>query len=418
MSSSRKPRTPLPREVVLLGWVSFFNDVSSEMIYPLLPLFMVAVLGASATSLGWVEGISQAAVAALTAWAGWRSDRFARRVPYVRWGYGLPVLGKGILTAAVAWPMVLVGRTVDRIGKGIRSSPRDALIADTTTPDDRGRAFGLHRAMDSAGAVVGVLLSAVLLWWLSGSPIKGATVTQSEHTAAAFRTIFAVAAVLGLAALAFTFLLREPRHAPRDESVAAAPRLSGARGLSRQYWRVLTLLLVFSLANSSDTFLLLRAGQVGLEPWEVVLLYALFSLVYTVVSYPAGVLSDRFGRWRVIAAGWVLYAVVYLGLATTGAMAIWPLLGLYGVYIALTDGVGKALLADHAPTERRGLAIGLFYMASGVTTLVASVVAGVLWDRVGPDAPFWVGGVTAAAAVVLLLILRPWRASPATPSPS
>jgi MFS family permease len=400
-------RKPLSREVVVLGWVSFFNDVSSEMIYPLLPLFMVAVLGASATSLGWVEGVATATVALLTAWVGWRSDRFQRRVPYVRIGYGLPVIGKAILLAAVAWPMVLLGRTVDRVGKGIRSSPRDALIADTTAPEDRGRAFGLHRAMDSAGAVVGVLVSAVLLWWLTGTPSKGGTVAAAEHTETAFRTIFAVAAVLGFAAVGFTFVLREPPH--EEAPARPASTVPGLAGLSRGYWKVLMLLVVFSLANSSDTFLLLRAGQVGLAPWEVVLLYALFSFVYTIVSYPAGVLSDRFGRWRMIALGWVIYAVVYLGLTQAGSVAIWPLLAAYGVYIALTDGVGKALLADHVPRERRGFAIGLFYMATGVTTLVSSVIAGVLWDRVGPASPFWFGGLTAAAAVVLMVIMRPWR---------
>lgn len=403
-----RPRKPLSRDVVVLGWVSFFNDVSSEMIYPLLPLFMVAVLGSSATSLGWVEGIATGVVSVLTAWAGWRSDRFRRRVPYVRIGYGLPVLGKAILIGAVAWPMVLLGRTVDRVGKGIRSSPRDALIADTTTIDDRGRAFGLHRAMDSAGAVVGVLLSAVLLWWLSGSPVKNPSVTQSEHTAAAFRTIFAVATGLGLAAVGFTFALREPPHED-DKAAPASTHTAGPGGLSRGYWKVMALLVVFSLANSSDTFLLLRAGQIGLAPWEVVLLYALFSMVYTVVSYPAGVISDRFGRWRVIAVGWVIYAIVYLALTRAGTVSIWPLLAFYGVYIALSDGVGKALLADHVPRERRGFAIGLFYLATGVTTLISSVIAGLLWDRVGPASPFWFGSLTAAAAVVLLVVLRPWR---------
>jgi MFS family permease len=417
MSTERKERTPLSREIVLLGWVSFFNDLSSEMIYPLLPLFLVAVLGASAASLGWVEGIAQATVAVLTAWAGWRSDRYRRRVPYIRLGYGLPVAGKAILIGAFAWPMVLLGRTIDRVGKGIRSSPRDALIADTTPAADRGRAFGLHRAMDSAGAVVGVLLSAVLLWWLSGSPVKNPSVTQTAHTAAAFRTIFAVAAGLSLAAVGFTFALREPPHEAATPVAASAPAtVTRFGGLSRGYWKVMVLLIVFSLANSSDTFLLLRAGQIGLAPWEVVLLYAMFSLVYTLVSYPAGVISDRFGRWRVIAVGWVLYAFVYLALARAGTVSIWPLLAVYGAYIALTDGVGKALLADHVPRERRGFAIGLFYMATGVTTLVSSVLAGELWDHVGPAAPFWFGGVTAAAAVVLLLVMRPWRGPHANPA--
>lgn len=268
-------KKPLSRDVVVLGWVSFFNDVSSEMIYPLLPLFMIAVLGASATSLGWVEGVAQGTVAVLTAWIGWRSDRRRRRVPYVRWGYGLPLAGKALLVTAVAWPMVLLGRTIDRIGKGLRSGPRDALIADVTTLEDRGRAFGLHRAMDSAGAVVGVLIAAFLLWWLSGSPVKDPSITQIEHTSTAFRTIFAIAAGLGLVAVFFTFLLREPvpaaaaapsPAAPVAASAASTASTASESALPRQYWIVMALLLGFSLANSSDTFLLLRAAQVGLAP--------------------------------------------------------------------------------------------------------------------------------------------------------
>jgi MFS family permease len=249
------------------------------------------------------------------------------------------------------------------------------------------------------------------VWWLSGSPVEGATTAQVAHTATAFRTIFAIAAGLGLAALACTLLLREPPH---DAGPAAAsgppPTLrDGLRGLSRGYWIVMAFLLLFSLANSSDTFLLLRASQVGLAPWEVVLIYALYSLVYTLASYPAGLLSDRVGRWPLLGVGWAIYAAVYLGLAVTGATAIWPLLAVYGLYIALTDGVGKALLADHVPRARRGLALGLFYMASGGTMVAASVVAGLLWDRVGPAAPFWFGGATAAVAVALVLVVRPWR---------
>jgi MFS family permease len=370
--------------------VSFFNDVSSEMIYPLLPLFVVA-LGASATSLGWVEGVAQAAVALVTAWAGWHSDRFRRRVPYVRVGYGLPVAGKGLLVAATGWPLVMAARAIDRAGKGIRNSPRDALIADTTPPELRGRAFGLHRAMDSAGAVVGVLASAALLYHFADST-----------STSGFRTVFAIAAVLGLAALGCTLFLRE---APHDDTPATA----GDGPLPRRFWIVLVLLGVFSIANSSDTFLLLRAGQVGLPPYQVVLAYALFSFVYMLLSYPAGLASDRIGRWPVIAIGWLIYAGVYAGIAVTGATGIWPLLAIYGAYIALTDGVGKALLTDHVPKARRGFALGLFYTTTAGTTLASSVVAGLLWDRVSPAAPFWFGSITAGAAVALLAILRPWR---------
>jgi len=380
-------RGPLPRSVWLLGGVSFFADVSSEMIYPLLPLFIVAVLGASATSMGWIEGSAQAVVALLTAYAGARSDRYRRRLPWVRWGYGLPVAGKSILAVATGWPMVLLGRTVDRVGKGFRSSPRDALIADATPAAMRGRAFGLHRAMDTAGALAGSLIAALLLRELTGN----------RDDAQPYRVIFAISAAMGLAAVALTFLIRE---APRDTPVEKpAP---GKLALPPAYWMVLIMLLVFAIANSSDTFLLLRAADVGLSPWVVVLAYAMYNAVYTLGSYPAGAISDRVGRWRVIGVGWAIYAVVYAGFAVANATSVWPLFAIYGLYMALTDGVGKALIADHAPPEHRGRALGIFYLATGVTTIVSSVAAGVLWDRVGPAAPFWLGSGAAALAVAIL----------------
>lgn len=389
MSESPK----VSREVVLLGWVSFFNDVSSEMIYPILPMFIVVVLGATASSIGWIEGVAQAVVALLAAWTGWHSDKRRRRVPYVQLGYALPVGGKLILLGAVAWPMVLVGRTVDRIGKGIRSSPRDALIADTTTPETRGRAFGLHRAMDSAGAVVGVVLSALLLHFLA---------FDEEHV---FRIIFAVAAALGLIAVVCTLLLREPVTAV-PETAAHAPSTAG---FSRRYWSVLAILLVFTLANSSDTFLLLRAQETGLEPWAVVGVYAVFSIVYMAGSYPAGILSDRIGRWPLILAGWAIYVAVYGLLGFVGSAGIWPVLAIYGVHLALTDGVGKALLADVAPKDRRGLALGIYYLGTAGTTLVSSVATGFVWDRYDSTVALLFGAVTALIALLLALAIRPWR---------
>lgn len=408
------PARELPRTVWLLGAVSFFADVSSEMIYPLLPLFVVVVLGASATELGWIEGSSQAVVALLAAYAGIRSDRFRRRLPWVRWGYGLPVAGKAILAGAFSWPMVWLGRSVDRVGKGLRSSPRDALIVDATDEGARGRAFGLHRAFDTAGALVGVMVAAILLWWLSGTPASPTDATTVRDAAGPYRLIFAISAVMGTAAVALTWVLREPSHAVAPSSPPAArARSSGTLALPRSYWLVLVMLVVFAFANSSDTFLLLRASHVGLSPWAVVLAYALYNAVYTLGSYPAGALSDRYGRWRVIGVGWALYAAAYAGFAVASSSTIWPLFGVYGLYMALTDGVGKALIADHAPPDRRGRALGILHLATGITTIASSVVAGTLWDRVGPSAAFWFGaGAAAVALAILPLAARAARRRP------
>jgi MFS family permease len=389
-------KTKLPREVWVLGGVSFFADVSSEMIYPLLPMFVVAVLGATAAEMGWIEGVAQGVVALMTAWAGARSDRRRRRLPWVRWGYGLPVVGKALLAAATWWPMVLLGRTIDRVGKGVRSSPRDALIADATPDHIRGRAFGMHRAMDTAGALVGVATAAVLLRWLGGSPSGAPTAHVDPRP---FRIIFGISAAMGVVAVALTFLIRD-----RPTEPVARQKPAGRLDLPRSYWLVLAMLVVFAIANSSDTFLLLRAANVGLSPWLVVTAYAIYNVVYSLGAYPAGALSDRFGRWRVIGAGWLIYAGVYAGFAIATPTTVWPLFAVYGLYMALTDGVGKALIADHAPPDRRGRALGIFYLATGATTIASSVVAGELWDHVDPSAPFWLGSGAALVAVLLLLV--------------
>ena len=407
------PPRPLPRAVWILSWVSFFADVSGEMIYPLLPLFLVGVLGSSRLQVGMVEGAAVLLVAVMTAFAGLRSDRAgAGRVPWIRWGYGLPVLGKAAIALATVWPLVLGGRLLDRFGKGLRGAPRDALITDAVTADQRGRAFGLHRSFDTAGAFVGVLLAALLLWWLTGTPQQadGAAASAAARTPAwIYRAIFGVGAALGLAALVLTFFVRESAPAAGAGPVATSPARSGALRLPRGYWSVLALLALFSLANSSDVFLLLRASDLGYSPWAVVMLYAVYNLAYSALSYPAGALSDRFGRWRMIAAGWILYTFVYVGFAwlpAAQAWGLWPLMAIYGVYMALTDGVGKALIADHAPADRRGTAMGVFYAVTGVTTLAASVLAGVVWDAHGSTTAFLLGAGFSALALVVLVALR------------
>lgn len=375
------------------------------MAYPLIPLFVVGVLGATGEELGAIEGVAVALVAVLTGWAGWRSDRsragVARRVPWVRWGYGLPVAGKLIVASAVAWPMVMLGRSIDRFGKGLRGAPRDALIADATPAENRGRAFGFHRAMDTGGAFVGVLLSAGILAFLG--------LRDDAAMREGIRPILFIAAAMGLASLVCTFFVHEVGHA-RDGSRDAIernaePQSEGPQGrlvLGRRYWWTLVPLLIFAIANSSDTFMLLRAADVGLTPMEVVLAYALYNLVYTLASYPAGVASDRFGRWPAIAAGWAVYAGAYVGLAVTNSAGVWAIMGMYGVFAALTEGIGKALVADLAPAGRRGAALGVFSMSVGLCMLAGSVIAGVLWERVSHAAPFWFGA--GAAGVALLCV--------------
>jgi MFS family permease len=403
------------------------------MIYPLLPLFLIGVLGSSKAQLGIIEGAAVLIVSVMTAIAGFRSDKSGKRVIWIQVGYGLPMVGKAMIALATAWGLVLGGRLLDRFGKGLRSAPRDAMIAGAVEADQRGRAFGVHRALDTAGALLGVLLSAFLLWWLTGTPHETAAAhaatAATETPAWVYRAIFGVGAGLGLLSFLLTFLVREadaplvvpPSNTPPVEgssAVTLAPKpAAGVMGLPRAYWSALAVLVFFSLANSSDTFILLRASDLGYSPWAVVMVYALFNVTYAALSYPAGALSDKLGRWRIIAAGWVIYAVVYAGFAllpAEHAWGLWPLMATYGVYMALTDGVGKALIADHAPRERRGAAMGIFYALTGLTTLVASLIAGVVWDRSGPTAAFLIGAGFAVVALIALGVMRMMQRRPST----
>lgn len=428
----------LPRSVWILSWVSFFADVSSEMVYPLLPLFMIGVLGSSKTQLGLMEGGAVFIVAIMSAVAGIRSDRKGSqggRVKWIRWGYGLPVSGKAIIALATVWPLVVGGRLLDRFGKGLRGAPRDALIADAVSEEQRGRAFGLHRAFDTAGAIVGVLLSAFLLWWLTGTPqlnVSGEAMSAATETPAwIYRAIFGIGAVLGFASLILTFLVKESEarqtHVVESaltkgntkstdaESTKTTGTTKAWASLPTSYWYVLGVLVLFSLANSSDTFLLLRARDLGYSPWAVVMVYGFYNLFYSLLSYPAGALSDRIGRWRIIVVGWGIYACVYVVFAllpVSQAWGMWPIMAIYGVYMALTEGVGKALIADHAPSDCRGTAMGIFYGLTGLTTLIASLSAGILWDRFGAPAALLLGAGFAILAIIALLLVGKRAALP------
>lgn len=399
MDSSKTGATApnrLPPVVVSLGWVSLLTDIASEMAYPVIPLFLSAArsaggLAAPAVALGVVEGVAEAVVSLMKGLSGWHSDLLRRRVPYIQWGYGLGNGAKVLLALAFAWPVVFFARAVDRFGKGLRTTARDALIADAIGPGQAGRAYGFHRAMDTTGAFLGVLMAAGLLYLMPGR----------------YRLIFGLALVPGVLAVALTLRLREAGEREVGEgSPASMPPGAGLRRFPPLFWRACLVLALFALANSSDAFLLLRARDLGLSDSAVVLTYALYNFSYAALSYPAGILSDRLGRWRVIGLGWAVYAAVYAGFALVQNPAfLWMLFLAYGVYMGLTQGVGRALIADFAPPDARGTALGIFHFLTGFAALVSSLLAGWLWDAFGPQATFGFGAVAATAAVVLLPLL-------------
>jgi len=379
----------ISRNVLVLGVVSLLTDVSSEMIYPLLPLFLTGVLGAGPAFLGAIEGIAESTAALLKLASGYVSDRLPLRKPLVVAGYGLSALARPLIALAASPVFVLGVRFCDRIGKGIRTSPRDALIADSVEPELRGRAYGFHRSMDHAGALIGPLLAAGLLAWFTLD----------------LRTVFWLAAIPGL--LAVLFLVVGIRELPRQPSSAASAGKTGVTFLPRGQLRAyLLILLLFTLGNSSDAFLLLRASELGVAPALLPLLWAFFHLVKMLSVFPFGALSDRIGRRGVIIAGWGIYAAAYLGFAmATSELHIWLLFAGYGLFYGLTEGAEKALVADLAPAAERGAAFGWFNAAIGLGALPASLLFGALWQWFGPLAAFGCGAALAAVAAVLLLIM-------------
>jgi MFS family permease len=386
-----EPDSPVPgvkRPVFVLGIVSFLTDVSSEMVYPLVPLFLTSTLGAPLVAVGLIEGLAEGAASVFKTAGGWLSDRLRVRRPLVIAGYALSAASKPLMAAAYVWPVALLVRFGDRTGKGIRTAPRDALVADVTPPELRGRAFGFHRAADTLGAVTGPVAALGLLAAFDDS----------------FRLVFIVAFAPAVAGVALLSLVRE-RPPGAAEAAAAA---SGWRDLGAGFYVFLAVSLLFALGNSSDAFLLLRAKNVGLGNTEVVLGYVLFNLVYATVAMPAGIASDRLGRRGVIGLGFAIFAAVYVGFGLAGGgAAIWPLFAVYGLYMAMTEGVGRALVVDFVPAERRATALGLYQGAMGAMILLSSVIAGALWDVVSPSAPFFLGGATALAALVLFLVALP-----------
>jgi len=385
-------RPTLGRNVYALGAVSFFTDVATEMIYPLLPVFLTSVLGASAGFVGVIEGTAESTAALLKLASGWWSDRVSRRKPLVVAGYGIASIVRPLIAIAHSASTVLAIRVTDRIGKGIRSSARDALIAESVDPSIRGRAFGFHSAADNAGAFVGPLIAFAVMTFFFAS----------------LRTVFWLSAIPG--ALAIITVVAGPREVRRARGAAAreasAPDLS--QPLGKRFWIFLSVIIVFTLGNSTDAFLLLRAAQLGVPVALAPILWAVLNFVKTVCNVPGGAFSDRAGRKPALFIGWTIYAVVYLlfGLASHAWQA-WALFAAYGLFFGFTEGTERALVADMVPQERRGAAFGWYYLAIGIGALPASLLFGLVWDKAGSPTAFTMGAVLAAVSAVGLLFATP-----------
>jgi MFS family permease len=377
-------RSWLTRNVRVLSAVSFLQDAASELLYPLLPIYLTSVLGAPVAVVGAVEGAAEGAASLTKLAAGPLGDRFARR-PLIATGYGMAALGKVMVAAAASWHGVLAGRVVDRLGKGIRGAPRDALLVVDIDDAARGRVFGFHRAMDTLGAVVGPLLG------LAGYELL-------DHRIAPLLWVAVVPAVLSVA---LVFLVRETRRAlPRAPRRAVFARV---RDLPRRYWRVTTALVLFGLVNFPDALLLLRLNEIGFSVVEVILAYVTYNAVYAVASYPAGLLSDHVPRPAVFGIGLVFFGVGYTGLGlTTDALTAWLLIGVYGLFTACTDGVGKAWISSLVGSDLQASAQGVFQGASGFAVLGAGLWAGFLWGADG-RLPLLISGVVGAVFAVVLL---------------
>lgn len=377
----------LPRTVWLLGLISLFNDTTSELVYPLVPLFLASVLMAGPKALGLIEGIAEATASLLKLFSGVLMDRRGHAKGWVAAGYGLAALSRPLFYLASSWPMVLVLRFADRAGKGLRTSPRDALLAGAVDKSRRGLAFGLHRAMDNAGAVIGPLLAAWLL--ARGVPIKD---------------VFLWSIVPGIITVALALAIKEPPVVPAVRRPVFSWKMEG---FPPTYKRYLLVLALFTLGNSSNMFLLLRAKELGLPDYQVPLLWALVSGVAMVFSTPLSALSDRLGRVRLILAGWAVYGLFYFLLGINGfhTQLLWPLFAFYGLFLAATEGAEKALVADLAPRDQLGTAYGWFNLTAGVMLLPASLIFGWLWQGVAVEAAF---AFSAGCALAAALLLKFW----------
>lgn len=360
--------------IILLGITSFLTDISSEMVYPIIPIYLVTQLGAGPAILGFIEGLAESTASLLKVFSGYFSDKIKQRKPFTVFGYSASGLGKLFLYISTSWIGILAGRIIDRFGKGIRAAPRDALIAESSRENKRGFAFGLHRTMDTLGAIVGVGLSYFLITRFRGS----------------LRNIFLFSLLPALLGILFLFFVKEKKIEPKQPTEKLQFKW---QALDKRLKLFLIFSFIFTLGNSSNQFLLLRAKTLGSTLSQVILFYLIYNITYALVSLPAASLSDKVGRKKISCMGYLIYGLVYIGFALNNSFYnLWVLFGIYGLYIGFTEGIEKALISDIAPTNLRATAMGLHATLVGIGLFPASLFAGLLWKFQGASAPFYFGG--------------------------
>ncbi len=405
-STQRVSIRKLPRNVWAVGFTSFFMDISSEMVINILPLFLANVLGVQTSIIGLIEGIAEATASILKMFSGWLSDKLGGRKWLAVTGYALSALSKPFFYIAGTWGLVAGVRWADRVGKGIRTAPRDALVADSTPKEMRGLAFGFNRAMDKGGAMLGLLIAALVVWLVQK--------TTLDLTRSTFQTIVLISLVPAFLAVLSLAI------GTQDVAVSgqrAAPKFS-LRSMGKPFNIFLVIVSIFTLGNSSDGFLVLRAQNLGISVTGILVMLAVYNLVVTLVATPAGSLSDRVGRRRLIIGGWLVYAVIYLGFALAqSAWQVWLLYVAYGLYFGMAFGTANALVADLVPENLRGTAYGTYNAVIGLLAFPSSLIAGLLWQGVGgwhgfgPSAPFLFGGTLALIAALLMAFWMPKTSS-------
>lgn len=383
----------ITRNIFLLGLVSLFTDLGSQMIFPLIPLYLVSVLGTGASVVGICEGAAETTASLIKAFSGYWSDRLKRRKPFVFVGYSLSAITKPLFALAGAWPLVLTVRMIERVGKGIRSAPRDAIVAESVDRSVRGKAYGFHRAMDGLGSVLGAFLAFILL-----------STTNSDYA-----RIFLLAGIPGIAAVLFILFIKEPEGREGQQIKTTSMRVS-FKALPANLRLLIVASSVFYLGHFGYAFLLLRARDIGLTDQTAILLYVLFYVVYVIAAVPAGMLSDRVGRKPVLMASYLIFAIVSLGLIFTDSLhSVLPFFAIYGMSFAMFDSVQRAYVVDFAPEHLRATALGTFHAAVGLVALPGGYIAGMLWDTIGPEATFVYGLTLAVISSLLLLSVKPTR---------